>query len=163
MVLEDHGFNHGFYPVFLRFPYGFSWGSLQGDPVWLLGSSRSSPSGSKLAWDQSWGSQRPKFAWWKKIGVVVVILGPNKWHTATWQYVVCLGPKYSRQSLIFSPRQTLSLGSLNFGPRRDWNPMGSYWRLLGAIGSLAEALHMKSHRETLGKPERKTIGEPFKK
>ena len=35
-----------------------------------------------------------------------------------WQYVICLGPEYPRQGLIFSPRQTLSLGSLNFEPRR---------------------------------------------
>ena len=28
MVLEGHGFNHGFWAVFLRFPYVLSWGRL---------------------------------------------------------------------------------------------------------------------------------------
>ena len=37
MVLEGHGFKHGFWLVFLKFPYGFPWGSLQGDSPWLPG------------------------------------------------------------------------------------------------------------------------------
>ena len=67
-----------------------------------------------------------------------------------WQYVICLGPEWPRQSQFFWPRQTLGLGTLNFGPRRLQRPLGSYWSLLGAIGSLPEALPMEMHRETYG-------------
>ena len=59
------------------------------------------------------GGYSPPGALQKSFGILILGGYPR-----SWQYVICLGPEYPRQGLIFSPRQTLSLGSLNFEPRR---------------------------------------------
>ena len=51
----------------------------------------------------------------------------------------------------FLPRKALVCGTLSFGPRRAWDPLGSCWEPLGAIGNPPKALPMKVHRETYGK------------